>query len=91
MPNNAKWYSFKAEKWASYNMREHRDQMMGMGWQFIHMQRCKTKNWGGNPTDPWVPFNLANLQAAMDNYIVPFSGPRDDSVLEDWYARRKAK
>ncbi len=93
MPNNAKWYSFKAEHWASYNMVEHRDQMLPMGWQFIHMQRCKTKFDDGYTVaeERWEPFNLVNLNAAMADYHVPFVGPKDDSILEDWYARRKDK
>lgn len=85
MPNNADWYSFKYfDKWASYNMGEHMGEMVPMGWQFIHMQRCKVKNYEGYPHEKWVPFTKAYFDVAMKDYRVPFMGPRDDQLLYDW-------
>lgn len=93
MPNNARWYSFKAEKWASYNMGEHRNEMTPMGWQFIHMQRSKKKYADGYTVaeETWVPFTAENLKGAMADYQVPFVGRREDQLLYDWYDARRTK
>ena len=93
MPNNASWHSIKAEKWESYNMTDHVGGMTPMGWQFIHMQRCKKKYDGGYTVAPekWEPFTTENLNAAIAEYNVPFVGPRDDSVLDDWFGERHAE
>ena len=90
--NDGSWYFIKNGKWETIQHGEYAGDNVNVGWQLIHLKRCKDKHLGRWNGEVYMSLTRGNLAGALGNYNrrSPYPGPDDPFGIDelfDWRLR----
>lgn len=72
------WHCVRNDKWESINLHEHKDQLVNMGWSFIHTKRMKD-GVRKSSVESWRSLNENAIRESLDEYNLRHGYPGDDN------------